>query len=193
MQTLAFVVLMLFCSCGYLKNRANDALDVFRIDVGTGPGLLLEARATDFAAVGVGFHKQTRVGVHGRFTGELKTVTVGAGPFVLGAVEHGDYEPLLPGSEFDAAHDLIPVQLFVVPSTGFQTLAPYRVGRRGLHFADLGAGLTVGYVGIGVGCSPGELVDLLLGVVGIDLAGDDVFVGESHVQAEARETTTVGR
>ena len=49
-----------------------------------------------------------------------------------------------------------------------------------------GVDITLGYVGVHVGFSPGELLDFLLGIVGIDLADDDGFAPEErlrHVEA----------
>jgi hypothetical protein len=44
---------------------------------------------------------------------------------------------------------------------------------RNVRVADVGASLTLGVVSVSLGFSAGEVLDLLLGVVGIDLAGDD--------------------
>ena len=57
--------------------------------------------------------------------------------------------------------------------TGRTGISACSLAERDVRVADVGASLTVGVVGVSVGFSPGEVLDLLLGVVGIDLAGDD--------------------
>jgi hypothetical protein len=54
--------------------------------------------------------------------------------------------------------------------------------------ADVGADVALGYVGLGLGVSPGEFVDLLLGFVGIDIGGDDMF-GRAPTTRNTRRPT----
>jgi len=169
---------LLLCGCNYVKNRVNDLLDPFRFDVGIGPGLYAEARATDFAAVGVGARFQEIVAMHGRFVStDIDAFALGLGPFVLGSHHALDLQPLLAAdpSEHDADHGVVAAQFLFFPSMGMKCEAGYELANRGLRLADLGGTLALGYVGVGAGLSPGEFVDLLLGFVGIDIAGDDGF------------------
>lgn len=166
-------------SCSYLKNRANDLLDSFRFELGVGPGLYAEARATDFAAVGLGFCAQQNAAMRGRFAGtDAEVTSMGLGPFILGSSATWSFKPLLAGdpSTPESCDGIVPAQFLLFPMMGFGSCADdYSLAERGLRVADLGASVTLGYVGAGIGFSPGEFVDLLLGFVGIDIAGDDVF------------------
>lgn len=180
-------LVLLFGGCSYLKNRANDVFDVIRFDIGVDFGLYAAARATDFAAVAFGAKgtpAHGMVGVHGRFAVRYGTLSVGVGPWILG--ERLDVEPvaLLGGeSAYDRAQDVVPGQMLVLPLLGVEHAPDWSLEQRGLRVADAGADVTVGLVGIGLGFSPGEFLDLLLGVVGIDLAGDDVFGGAAQPDA----------
>lgn len=182
-RTLTFVLVAaatgMLGGCSYLKNRTNDLFDVFRFDVGWGPALYAEARATDLVAVGLGVRYQESAGMHGRFVADdFPHEAVALGPFVFGSSGSWTALPILAGgtSRYDLHRDVVPTQILCFPLMGFGSCAnDYVLSRRGLHVADLGADIAVGYVGLGVGVSPGEFLDLLLGLVGIDLARDDVF------------------
>jgi len=167
---------LLLTSCSYLQNRANDALDVFLCEGALGPGLYAELRATDFAAVGLGLHTVATGGLHGRYVGTGERGSLGLGPFILGGAR-GDYGPVLSGdpSTFDDEADEPCTQMLVMPSQGIKCEAGYSPSARGLRMAYLSATATVGYVGLRVGFSPGELLDLLLGFFTVNLAGDDAF------------------
>jgi hypothetical protein len=166
----------LLCGCSYVKNRTNDLLDVFRFDVGFGPGLYAEARVTDFAAVGLGFRDQELASMFGRFVGNPEVSSVALGPFVLGGRVSLDMKPLLPGdtSGFRYGQDVPGTQILFIPGDAPRCNG-YSFAERGLRMADVGADVALGYVGLGLGVSPGEFVDLLLGFVGIDIGGDDMF------------------
>lgn len=175
--------LLTLCGCGYLKNRANDLLDPFRFDIGFTPGLHVEARATDFAALGLGVKGGTVVGLHGRFAVRHGTANLGLGPVMLGELLWPESSALLGGdSSYVRDHEFLPSQMFFIPLLGTEHAPDWSLERRGLHVADIGVSAAA-VVGAGVGFSPGEFLDLLLGFVGIDIAGDDVFGGEATVAA----------
>lgn len=167
---------MLLTSCSYLQNRANDALDVFLCEGLLGPGLYAEARVTDFAAVGLGMQVVASGGLRGRCIGSGHRENLGLGPFILGGA-YIPAEPLLyDDPDYSDGNDEEPcVQVLCLPSKGIKCEAGYSPSARRLRMADLGVTATVGYVGVRVGFSPGELLDLVLGFFIIDLGGDDVF------------------
>jgi hypothetical protein len=179
MRSHLLIALLLLPGCAYLKDRANDVLDVFWSDVGIGPGLYVSARATDFLAVGFGYKEQAIAGLHGRFAGTGSSLAVGLGPAVIGN-DRFDCSPVLPQdpSVFDAEQEPPASQLLVVPCSfehaGFEP-CDYSEGHRDLHFLDVNAGAALLLVGARVGFSPGELLDCVLGLFGIDLAADDGF------------------
>lgn len=177
-MVLAVALAACFNGCSYLHDRLNDLLDPFRVDVGFGPGLYADVRATDFMAVGAGGQTLETAGIHGRFIGTGKRGQVGLpGLAMVGEIRGTEMAPLLGDtSEFDEQRDVVPGQVLIV----FPAMHAGRTGtsdwwraHRGVHVADVGASVTV-FVGVSLGFSPGEVLDLLLGFVGVDLAGDDV-------------------
>jgi hypothetical protein len=172
----------LFASCLYLKNRANDALDVFSVDGAVGPGVYAEVRATDVVAVGLGGYTADTGGLHGRFAGTAERGATGLGPVIRGFMGHErDLAPLLADdpSTFDRNLDPPGCQYFLWPGMdqhGHGNLyGEYPESERLLRLADFGATAHLGYIGFRVGFSPGELLDLGLGIFGADIAGDDAF------------------
>jgi len=165
--------------CTYLRDRANDLLDPFRVDVGVGFGLYADARATDFVATGVGVHALHAAGWHGRHVGTGELGGLGLGLLMLGDAEFAMSPLLGEPASFVRAHDVVPGQLLVFACNGMKCgLVRYTLAERGLHVADVGASATIGVVGVGLGFSPGELLDCLLGFFGIDIAGDDARPSE---------------
>ena len=164
--------------CSYFQNRVNDLLDPFRFDVGVGPGLYAEARATDFLALALGGQVQNTVGMNGRFVRERETFAYGFSWVVMGGATTKDASPILADdpSRYVHTHDSIPNHIVVVPGFGsFHHPEPWTLANRGVHVADLGVSLVLVEVGASIGFSPGEVVDFLLGIVGLDIAGDDSF------------------
>ena len=182
-RLLLLAVVATCCGCSYLKNRANDALDVFRLQASWGPGLYASARATDFCATGLGVRLQETIGMYGRygFTGFPWPEAQAMGLVVMVVEDSIPYkqklEPLLDNtSQLEDGELPVGMQLlFFLPSMGMRCEAGYSVADRGLRVADLNASLAVIWVGTDVGFSPGELIDLLLGFAGIDVADDDAF------------------
>lgn len=163
--------------CSYFANRANDLLDPFQFAVGVGPGMYADVRATDFAATGLGYRDMTAVGTLGRYLITDADMFSFAAGFVVSEVQtiHGAHA-VLPGDPSQPDPLLwSAMQLLIVLPMGAGPCDLYSLSERGLHMADIRAGVGLGYLGLDVGFSPGQFVDLLLGVVGIDIAGDDVF------------------
>ena len=162
-------------ACGYLRDRGHDLLDPFRVDVGYGLGLYADVRATDWLATGAGLHRVHTAGLHGRFVGTSKTGQIGL-PLILAGEARSEMAPLLGGtSRFDWRRDIVPGQILVFPAMhmGRTGTSAWSLADRNVRVADVGASLTLGVVSVSLGFSAGEVLDLLLGVVGIDLAGDD--------------------
>jgi hypothetical protein len=83
----------------YPVNRALDLLDVFRLNVGVGPGFGLNVRATKFAQVGVENYFSFRAGLgkrggylsprYGLMYTEAEVLTMGVGPLYTGGFQRG--------------------------------------------------------------------------------------------------------
>ena len=125
--------------------------------------------------VGAGIHIVETAGMHGRFVGTGTMAGIGL-PFATFVQMRQRMAPLLgDASSFDRMRDVVPGQvLVVVPMMHSPRISAWSLAERDVRIADLGVTATVGLVSVSLGFSPGEVLDLLLGFVGIDLAGDDV-------------------
>lgn len=184
-RALATSLLLPLCGCSYLENRANDLFDVFSVRVGTGPGLYAGARVTDFTATGLGYRMLRMAGTHGRFGfGDADVSSMAVAILVQDGFQPWDAAPLLgdPSRRDPPAH-LGAQYLFFLPRDELHC-GTYSIERRGLRVADVNASVAVGWVGLDVGFSPGELLDLLFGLAGIDLAGDDASGADARAENE---------
>lgn len=145
----------------YAHRRACDFGDVFRFHVGSGHGILANVHASRYVAVGVGEYSATRYGViHGRYGAWQET--------------RGDMNLVVP---FHGYTDVNEVYAGNVRRTRLQST--YRQGvrytiydeMRGL--AELSVNAHVLVIGLDAGIDVGEFGDFLLGIAGIDAAGDD--------------------
>lgn len=163
-------------SCSYVKNRSNDLLDVFWLDVDVGLWPSVDLHVTDYFGVGLGYSDQSipLVNWHGRHVGWVPRQTIGVGAVI--AVTHYQHEanmvPVVSGSgPYRDDVQSPPILGGFMPTYFVKT---YRPSDRGLRLTDVGAGVTAG-LGVRVGFSPGELLDFVLGFVGVDLGDDDRF------------------
>lgn len=154
--------------CEYLNARATDLGDLVRVEFTGGPGLQVNAGVGEVVHVGLGSSMGSRAGwQYGHlFHGEV--------------LEH--YLPVslietarVPG--YDGLH-MISWDYAQPPQHQCYMLLPYGTGhstarRSDLHIVDLEVGAHLVVFGVQLGVSPGELLDLVLGIWGFDLAGDD--------------------
>lgn len=155
MRAAALGLTLLLGGCAWLADRGADAADLLVLEGGLGFGLSVDARASELLHLGVGYADMRKAGLRGRT-----------------AVWMRDREAGLPAS--------------ILPWIGaVRDGQPWRLGHLHLNaselwwggsawrLADLELGLFAGFVGLRLGLSPGELLDLLAGLVGLDPAGDD--------------------
>jgi hypothetical protein len=141
--------------CAYARERAADLADVFTLEVGAGYGLHADVKATDLLHVGAGYAHLRKAGFRGRDLVWARDREVGlpvSAILAVGAWRDGGYDRL--GHLHVNLGDLLAYD------------DPWRR-------ADLEVGVTAGIVSLRIGLSPGHLVDLLAGIVGLDPAGDD--------------------
>lgn len=155
MRRVALGLTLLLCSCAWASDRGADAADVLVLEGGLGLGLSVDAKASELLHVGAGYADMRKAGLRGRTRVWMR-----------------DREAGLPAS--------------LLPWVGaLRDGQPWRLGHLHLNaselwwggsawrLADLELGLFAGVFGLRVGLSPGELLDLLAGLVGLDPAGDD--------------------
>jgi hypothetical protein len=145
----------LLAGCAYARDRAADLADIVAIEAGAGIGLHADVKATDWAHLGLGYAHVRKVGLRGRDIESLRDREVGlplSGTLAVGAWRDGNLARL------GHLHADIP-----------DLLAYEDPWRR----ADVEVGVTAGVLSLRAGFSPGQLVDFLAGLVGLDPAGDD--------------------
>ena len=178
--------------CSYLRNRCADLLDIASVDVGYGPGVYAEARATDFLVPGLGVHSYLEAySLHGRYAGEVERWSgFGLPPFLTATTympADGRLVSVVDGDRSGYDLHMEPPwasYAMCIPGVWIGSLdhAPgYSVGERGMRVADVGVHVQC-LVGVRLGFSPGESVDWLLGWFGLDLSGDDARLREAAVR-----------
>jgi hypothetical protein len=172
------VAVAVLCGCA---SRMADLRDCGRLSVGVGLGLSADVKVGDLTHPSLGLMTVThRVGLENReIVGYWKEGEC-AFPLIEVPNKLGEdcgfftsYGRDLFAEGHDGARDQCHVVGFWLP------FERYKVGSCELKQSafnsttDLQAGLTLGVVSARVGVNPLEIVDFLLGFVGLDIAGDD--------------------
>jgi hypothetical protein len=127
----------------YIPNRIFDLLDLVRFRVRVGPGLTVQARATDAVDVVLGAHATIFAGVPGPRGRPRINLPVGVEAFA--------------GAEVSVVGDKT--------ETGWSK--PY------YGPLEVGAGFQAAILGLDVGVDPLEFLDLAAGILFLDLLDDD--------------------
>ena len=169
--SLATVALAALCaSCGYVRDRWNDTLDVLPLSVTFGPGLYASANVTQYCGSGVGFYTGDAAGwfpTEGPAAREPEHLErFQAGPHMGLGVVLGDLHMPDPGrmDEYGILYLFIPK-----PRKGADGRYPFAPASR----LDVTVRAHLALVGARVTFSPGNLVDWALGWFGLDIADDD--------------------
>lgn len=149
------LLLLALGGCAWLRDRAADAADVVTFEVGWGLGLAADVKATDLVHVGVGYSEVRKAGFRGREPRWYRDRDVGLPGALLTQVG---------GLREWNLHRLLHLHTDVGDALAWEDP---------LRRADLGAGVTAGLVHLRFELSPGHLLDLLAGLVGLDPAHDD--------------------
>lgn len=127
----------------YIPNRIFDILDLVRLRVRVGPGLTVQARATDALDVVLGAHATIFAGVPGPRGSPRINLPVGIETFA--------------GAE--------------VSAVGNKTEAGWSKPYYGP--LEVGAGVQAAILGLDLGIDPLEILDFAAGIVFLDLLDDD--------------------
>ena len=171
-----FATIPLLAGCGYLSERARDLGDIFRVEGSVGTGLQASVTAGGVAHLGLGSSRCWTAGwAYGIPTKERRSE---------------DYFPLSYAWSFiepDAAalHVLKIGEGTVLPQhrcpvLGPATLSTGSLEKPPMQYWDLEVGVMLVAVGVDIGFNPAELVDFILGLVGIDIARDDDEAGRAR-------------
>ncbi|MBI2899397.1 MAG: hypothetical protein HYY17_04385 [Planctomycetes bacterium] len=181
------IALPLLAGCGYASARANDFADIWRINVETGAlGIEADVKVGELAHVGVGMKGFSRYGTTYGIEQESKDwaeihlplsliYAFGREPFALHYVRAlGDTRSpyVWWWGPYQSAEDRCFALLPPVTERGSSR-------RTLLHSFDLEVSAFVLIFGLEFGISLGELVDFVLGIFTIDIAGDDTREGRA--------------
>ncbi len=156
--------------CGYLRDRGRDFADIWRIEASVGVGLHVHVTATELAHAGVGSSRRYVGGwQYGEGSGERRVEDDFPLSYVWTLVdpERESLHSMRRGSD-----DAVPSQhrcYWAIPGELNRNIEEREV----LHYFDIEAHIFVGIAGVEIGFSLGELFDFLLGLVTVDIAGDD--------------------
>ncbi len=176
--------------CAWADARRRDLADVIDLEVGIGLGVAVDVTATDLAAVGAGAAWSETVGLRDGALGRTEGLVLGlpVAPVTFLAARENGSALIAPPTLLTARlaeedwTDARPVGRTVARGS---TLVPALTGaaspdRPWHRAADLEARVTAGIATVRVGFSPGELLDLLAGLIGLDPAGDDAPAGPAE-------------
>ncbi|MDF1800327.1 MAG: hypothetical protein P1V81_14205 [Planctomycetota bacterium] len=155
----------------YLGRRGADLAEAFTLTLAAGPEVSVDVQATDALHLALGGGVHGEAGLAGGALGTAGVMTLGlpVAPFLEDGVLYGRYVFSEVGGGW-SAEDLED-ECYLVHLVD---AAPTHPKFDAWHALDLEAGFVVG-VGARVGLSPGELVDFLAGLVGLDPLGDDAL------------------
>lgn len=162
--------------CSYFGARAHDFGDIVRLEGSIGVGLQANVNAGELLHLGVGSSRRTSAGwAYGLSTSERRVED----HFPL------SYIASILNPEVAALHSLKIGEGPELPQHRCPTLAPGAfssgtVRKPAMQFWNLEAGVMVVAVGVEAGVNPAELVDFLLGLFGLDIAGDDEPEGRAR-------------
>ncbi|HEY3227288.1 MAG TPA: hypothetical protein VGK61_09885 [Planctomycetota bacterium] len=171
-----FAAVPLLTGCGYLSQRARDLGDIFRVEGSVGTGLQANVTAGELAHLGVGSSRRWSAGwAYGITTKERRSEDHFPLSYAWAIIE----------PETAALHVLKIGEGQGLPQHRCPVLGPagFSSGsfeKPPMQYWDLEVGVMVLAVGFEVGFNPAELLDFILGIAGIDIAGDDDAAGRAR-------------
>jgi len=168
--TAALLALLSSCSAApYFADRGRDLADCFTITVSAGPGISASLALTDACHLMVGGGVHGEAGLIGRRVGAAGVMNLGLPivPFMEEGLLHGRL--LFTECSGDWREEDVQDECYLIHAGGWPPTNPVTTRMRAF---DLEIGATV-LLGVRLGFSPGEFVDLIAGSFGSDPAGDD--------------------
>ncbi len=166
---------------GYLSQRARDAADCLTLTLSAGPELSADFKATEalHLMVGGGFHAEAGVIKGDLGTGTAMSIGLPLSPFLDGGVMYRRLGMFFITDAWTVNH--LTDECYGIHALGLPPTSPDRplIDRFDLEFG------AVVLLGARVGFSPGQFLDFVLGLLGVDLAGDDPL----PAPADDEETT----
>ena len=169
MSRLLLLAVPLMSGCAWLGARGRDAGDIVRVEGSFGVGLQANVNVGELAHLGLGSSRRRTAGwAYGFATSERRVEDHLPLSFVHSLIE--------PGAE--ALHSLElgekdNPQKHRCAAVAPCTIEEGSITKPPLQFWNLEVGVMALFLGAEVGVNPAEFVDFLLGIFGLDIAGDD--------------------
>jgi hypothetical protein len=162
-------------AANYLANRGLDFADIFKINVGIGPGLSANVRATQIIQVGAGYTGATKVGLSGRHAGFWNENSLEAG---IPLIVYGRDVEIIPGGGGIAPINSYRQQFlwkfeFRDPEAKEKKEGETYDTDYDRQFFEVGASVHALFPAFEFSINLKELIDFLVGFTTIDLCGDD--------------------
>jgi len=177
---LAFVLCALVaaaagCKAPNLQDRMDDAAEMCRLNLGLGPGLLVNAHVTRCLALGMGTYEARRFGFrngHGWIWDERRydtnlIIPIWGWEDVVAVVHGGMPKTLLRGDDHD------PLPPGEKPGDLRWAEMPLTINNKNRGWLEVSANVHLIVIGLEAGIDFGEVLDYALGWFGIDIMGDD--------------------
>lgn len=162
----SLVLVLLLPGCTWLGARGRDLGDIVRVEGSVGVGLQANVTVGELLHLGVGSSRRSSGGwAYGIPTSERR-VEAHLPLSIIEAWDHEALHVLKIGDGPDPALHRCPI---VAPAT-FES---GRIRKPAMQFWNLEIGVMAIAVGAEVGVNPAELVDFVLGWIGLDIGGDD--------------------
>ena len=180
----------------YFQARGMDLWDTFPISFAAGYGLMLEARATPYAGVGLGYTKNWRFGLAPQRWGPIWWERSRGIPIYeyYRYMDYRDEDQRWEGGDpfwWDEDYRYRANSWVIIPGFSqqgeafFPIIPPYYLKEPWIFpnwslwtLFDVEASVFVGVVGVRVGVSPLQLLDFIAGLITWDPAWDDPFEDE---------------
>jgi hypothetical protein len=186
-----FLFTALFSGCAYLKNRGNDALDMFDlgITVSKKPGFALYMDKPPIMPMGFANVEGKLIGLGRSRFGVHDFREKGVGYFVGGSLQRGldnyDVQDANAPARYDTG-----LLGYLKGTTAFQTdLSKDEEGRPKTR-ATCPLTVHLGWVGFEWGCKFWDMLDFMLGWTTLDIGHDDEFTRSGKKEAAKSEGET---
>ena len=168
-RTIAVVAVLLLSGCAYFEPRGRDLGDIFRLEGSIGVGLQANATAGELLHLGIGSSRRWSGGwAYGMSTSERRVEDHFPLSFVSSCLN----------PEITGLHTLKSGGGPEHPQHRCAAVAPGAfssgtVRKPAMQYFNLEVGFMAVVLGVEAGFNPAELVDFVLGIFGLDIAGDD--------------------
>jgi hypothetical protein len=162
-------LVLLLPGCAYFGQRARDLGDIVRVEGSIGTGLQANVTTTEVLHLGLGSSRRWTAGwAYGIPTAERRVEDYLPLSYVASIVDP-DTVSLHALRIGDDAQNLLHRCNMVSPFSGPKG----NVRKPAMQFWDIEIGVMALVVGVEAGVNPAEALDFVLGIFGIDIAGDD--------------------